>query len=193
MEWTTASLSNNLKKLKIKPSYFLKNIRKILEDEDYLEENNFIKCPFCDSVHLLKKDIQIEDVDDFVETLNYSTSEKIDWINNLTSSFYDNPLRLRLSSIPIVYCDDCKKLLKIHSNLTLIKDNIDYEYMFELMNKDGTLDENEEPISCPCCGNKSFKHHKSYMDEQGEVEYDLVCASCNYFIYHFAYGLKYFD
>lgn len=189
MEWTTSNLSKNLKNLKIKPSYFLKNIKNILEDEEYLTKNNFIKCPFCDSEHLVKRKVSINEINNFMENLNYSTLEKIDWIENLENSIFIK----QSSSIPIVYCDDCKKLLKIDSNLTLIKDNIDYEYIFNLMNKEGTLNKNEEPINCPCCGNNSFKHLNSYMDEQGEVEYDLVCANCNYFIYHFAYGSKYFD
>lgn len=43
IKWSSLELSSSLKKLKIKPSYFVKNVKDILKDEEYIDKNENIK------------------------------------------------------------------------------------------------------------------------------------------------------
>lgn len=52
VKWTTSDISSYLKGLEIKPSYFVKNAKTILQDEDYVDDEKVKKCFFCDSLNV---------------------------------------------------------------------------------------------------------------------------------------------
>ena len=43
IKWSSSELSSSLKKLKITPSYFVKNVKDILKDEEYIDKNDNVK------------------------------------------------------------------------------------------------------------------------------------------------------
>ena len=195
IKWSSSELSSSLKKLKIKPSYFVKNVKNILKDEEYIDKNeNIKKCFFCDSLNIKHKNIvnNYKEVNsnlvlDFLDELDYLYKEKDEFRKVIDRCISHS--KLNSSNLPILYCDDCKKILKIGEHFTLIALNMEY---FELLKEEGTIDDNGFTYNCPCCGHSTLKKENIYYDKSGEVEYDIICNKCNYHISHFAYGYYFY-
>lgn len=198
VKWTTSDISSYLKGLEIKPSYFVKNAKTILQDEDYVDDEKVKKCFFCDSLNVqfgeLLKNYEIiskKIVSNFLNNFNYSLEEKEQLKEVIdTTILFD---KSKLKHIPIFYCDDCKKILKIGENFNLIALNMDCSLYFELLKEEGTLDDNGLVYYCPRCNHSTFRKENVYSDEISEVEYDIICTKCNYKISHFAYGSYYYE
>lgn len=199
IKWSSSELSSSLKKLKITPSYFVKNVKDILKDEEYIDKNdNVKKCFFCDSLNIKHKDIanNYKEVNsdlvlDFLDELDYLYKEKDEFRKVIDGCI--SLSKLNSSNLPILYCDNCKKILKIGKHFTLVALNMETSLYFELLKEEGTIDDNGFTYNCPCCGHQTFKKENIYYDEVGEVEYDIICNKCNYNISHFAYGSYYFE
>lgn len=172
-------LSDNLKNIDCSSAGFFLNWKEYLQDEEYILDNKFIKCPYCDSEHIRRKYAKGRNFEEFIrDNQIYYNREKDYW-----DYFY---LKHTLELMTIVagyanieFCDDCKKVITANEKPFFFYYHTfsgDYEKLYI---DEGLMNKNKSPVLCPSCGSKNFFAEENY---DKEIIQHIYCVRCKSYI-----------
>ena len=172
------------------------NWKNILQDEEYIDENDsFSKCYSCDNDTIVKIIVNrsnysgvlfqlFEDVSNYNPFEEFTHSEDYLKFEEIISNLLDDKDYLHLE-----YCSKCNKILKIDEQLFFTVETIDdYGTFMNILVEEKYLDKDGEPLKCMICDGTEFENKDVYMEDGYETEFSIRCKHCDTIVGHWAYG-----
>ncbi len=179
-------LCDDLKNINCLSSNFILNWKSYFEDEEFTKNNEFIKCPYCNSEHIKRDYIQNRNIESFIK------DKDIFFNKNSTDShsfvYLKHTLELLTISDGYAYiefCDDCKKVITVNEKPFFFYYHIsstDYERLFI---KENLFLKDNKPIYCPSCGSRNFfseEDTEEYYYARLSVYHHIYCVRCKSYI-----------
>lgn len=172
-------LADDLMNIDCLLSNFVLNWKEYMEDEEYIKNDIFIKCPYCNSENTKKIYVQNRDFSNFIKKYNisYSTNTAFD-----NYSYLKHTLELMTildNYANICFCDNCKKIILANDRPFFFNYHLcasDYERLYI---SEGLMSNIKKPIYCSSCNSKNFFSEQDY--ERDNIEH-IYCVRCKNYI-----------
>lgn len=169
------NFTEDIKNIDCYSSNFLMNWKKYLEDEEYIKDDVFVRCPYCDSEKIKTTKAFDRNFGNFIKSNNLYYSH-----NSKYSFFYLKETLELMTILPenksICFCESCHKVITASNKPFFINyyvSSSDYEKIFR---NENFFSKYNEPLICPFCNSKHF-----FSEEIDKYEL-IYCVSCKHYI-----------
>ena len=174
--------TEDIKNIDCYSSNFLVNWRSYLIDEEYIKNDRFIRCPYCNSEKIRIENLYNRNVSNFIKKYNLYSKSFPKTYNYLKETL--ELMTIIASNPSICFCDSCKKIITASNKpffMTYYLSASDYERIFK---EENFFSESSEPLICPFCNEKHFfSEIQNIGHARNNIEYEYIyCSSCKHYV-----------
>lgn len=164
---------DDLKNIDCFSSSFILNWKTYFEDEEFIENDKFIKCPYCCYEHIKRIYVPNRNFETFLKQydISYPKTEYCYWKNTLEL------LTILDGYAYVDICENCRRIISVNDKPFFFYYHIsatDYEKLYV---KEDLFTKEFSPKYCPSCHSRNFFSEEDYKNEKLEHMYCVRCKS----------------